>query len=99
MAGIEAPRVACHGHPSAVLLRRHNGSCIRQAVRHRDFHLHMFARAKTCDGLSRMHLGGGAEDHRIDIGACEHLIEFGRGMRNAVFLRELAGFFGQASHH
>ena len=50
-------------------------------VGQRDLDLHVLASAQRRDRLRRVHLRRRAEDDRVDVIACEHLVEFGARVR------------------
>ena len=67
VAGVEAAGVAGHRDEARVLLRLHQRLGVGEAVRHRDLDLHVLAGLQALDGLRRVHLGGRAQDHRVDV--------------------------------
>lgn len=89
VAGIEATRVSHHRHQPSLALKRRNGLRTCEAVRQRNFHLHMLARAHRLLRLIGMHLRGRAEDHSIEFLDLQALLQIVGDVRNAVLVRHL----------
>ncbi len=66
--GIEAPRVAGHGHQPGPLGDVRQPLGVGQAVGHRNLDLHMLAGLKALDRLGRMHLGRRGQDRGLVAG-------------------------------
>jgi hypothetical protein len=74
---VEAAGVADHADKARFLLLRQHRLAVGPAVGQRNFHLHVLARVHAGDGLGSVHLGGGAQDHRIDVVTRERILKFG----------------------
>ena len=81
---VEPAGVADHADESGLLLDAVDLFCVRPAVGQRDLHLHVLAGSHRRDRLSGVHLGGRAQDHRVDVVAREYLVEVGGGVCDAV---------------
>ena len=77
MAGIEAAGMAAHRDQPGFFLQIGDGLRVGQGIGERDLDLHMLAGLQAGDRLRRVHLGGRAQDHRIDLAKREAVGEVG----------------------
>jgi hypothetical protein len=83
VAGIEAARMADHCDLARSLLHARNLLGVGQPIRERDLHLHVLARLEAGDRLAGVDLRGRGQDHGIDIGPRETLLELRRDVTDA----------------
>jgi hypothetical protein len=69
-------------------LQRQHLLCPDQAVSQGNFDLHVLARLQAGDGLIGVHLGGGAEDDRVQLWDRQAVGQIGGDVANAVFRRD-----------
>ena len=89
VAGVEAARVAAHGNQASLFLQRHDLRAVAVHIAQRNFHLNMFARVQTSDGLRGVHLRGRAQNHRVHLFDGEAVVQVGGDMGDAVFVGHL----------
>ena len=93
MAGVETACVTAHGHQTGLLLQLDQFLAFFEHIAHGTFHFHMLACEQTGLGLCGMHLGGGAQNHRVHLFDGQALVQIRGDMANAVLLGDVFGFF------
>ena len=99
MARVEAPGVADHRDKPGLALRLEHRLGVGETVGERDLDLHMLAGLQALDRLLGVHLRRRRQDDGVEAGLLQSLGEFGRRVRDAVFLRRLLGLVEFAADH
>ena len=92
VAGVEAAGVADHRNQAGFFLYFQHFFGVAPRVGQRDFDLHVFAGAQALQGLRGVHLGGGTQNHRVQLGQGERGGQIVGDKTDAVFVGHGLGF-------